>query len=185
MADATKKAARKYDAVLAPSSYPKNKTGHARNLAIKAEFSKDFASPQVYWQHCGPDLILITPEPCPNRYQPTDHQDAGQDRFDWVDRGDGVMIGMLTDAARVTDEERAKSDLDARLAMTTDRQKQVQARILELEAEADRTEAENAELAKLKRFAAVMFGDVPKVPVVPAPASGAVPGPAAAGELKS
>lgn len=160
MADVSRKPARKYDAVLAPAGYPKGKTGAFRNEALRAEFSKDFGSPRVFWTHVGPEQILITPEPCSHRYQPDTHPEAGQDRYDWVDRGDGVLVGFLTDAAKVTDEDRAEAERQAAQGTLTERQKQVQARTEALETipEAERTDAEKAELAKLKKFAAAMFG---------------------------
>lgn len=169
MADAKTKAARKYDAVLAPSNYPRNKTGALRNEALRAEFAKDFGSTHVHWAHVGPTQILITPEPVQNRYHGQDHEFAGQDRYDWVDRGtgDGVMIGLLTEESLADPADREAAELKARQSALTERQKQVRDRIAELEAVPDggRDEAEVKELNKLRRFASAMFGDAPPPPV--------------------
>jgi hypothetical protein len=169
MADAKPKAARKYDAVLAPSSYPKNKTGAVRNAALRAEFAQDFGSTHVYSTHVGPNQILITPTPEQARYHGQNHALAGQDRYDWVDRGDGVLIGMLTEEALADPAEQEAATQTARKAALTEGQKRTQARVAELEAipEPGRSEGEVKELAKLRRFSAAMFGDAPPPPVEP------------------
>lgn len=99
-------AAPKPDAVLVPANYPKGVVGFDRHIAFKNEFGPLLGTGRVYaWHMMTSNETLLTPFGDPkrnHRYWPKDHPNAGQEFYDWKDRGDGtgVMLGYLTDEAK-------------------------------------------------------------------------------------
>jgi hypothetical protein len=89
---ATTTAAQQIDAILVPIT-----TG-ARADAIeyfRREFGPIWGGRRVHWRFVGSDALLTAEGVGVHRYYPTTHPSAGADRFEWRDRGDGVMFGVL------------------------------------------------------------------------------------------
>lgn len=176
MADVVQKT--KWDAVLVPNQYPPDKSGPARLVALKLEFAAELGSQRVHAQHVdgGMDMLVARPT---HRYQPDGHPDAGQDRFDWLDRGDGVFFGLLTDAAKLTDADREKAHAEKTGDAKTRRQEELLARFDELSAipTADLMPDQTSELARLTRFIPAMYPER-RVKPPASPATGSIPEPA-------
>lgn len=172
------KTTKKYDAVLVPAQYPAGKAGPARLIALKQEFAADLGAKNVFSQFVGGSMNLLSAAPT-HQYHGDGHPNAGEDRYDWVDRGDGVSYGILTEASKTTPEERETAEAEATEAAKSKRQQELLTRYEALSAipDAELGTGERAELDRLKRFLPVMFPDYVK-PVAPkSPASGVVPGP--------
>jgi hypothetical protein len=89
------------DAVLCPQTYPPGAHGVARALALKAEFGPVLGANRVHARHVGGTETLITREASGvHRYHAHHHPKAGEERYTWTDRGDGVCYGVLTDEAK-------------------------------------------------------------------------------------
>jgi hypothetical protein len=101
MPEATSQA--RIDAVLVPQHYPRGKAAMDRGVALKAEFAPVLGSKgkDFYPRRSGmTETLITTSEPRNHRYWPSDHPNAGQEFYDWTDRGDGVLYGTLTDDAK-------------------------------------------------------------------------------------
>lgn len=95
------------DAVLCPISYPPLKPGEDRHVKLKEEFGPVLGVPRVHARFADQTrtVTFITGSLtlanglgiC--RYFPTSHPLSGQERYEWKDRGDGVMYGTLTPEA--------------------------------------------------------------------------------------
>jgi len=95
----------KIDAIRIPRHYPKGLQGDARHRALKAEFAPMLNSTMIYARHMGGTQTFITATAnhplsadglewgCAPNY-PLTHPKAGQPRYDWTDRGDGVFYGV-------------------------------------------------------------------------------------------
>lgn len=95
------------DAVLVPRHYPRTKGD--RHQALKTEFAPVLGVKQVFARHCGMHDTLITgSEPRNHRYWPTNSPLAGQEFYDWTDRGDGIRLGTLTPEAKEYLDEQAR-----------------------------------------------------------------------------
>jgi hypothetical protein len=97
----------KPDAVLVPMNYPKGKIGMDRHIAFRTEFGALLCSTGLVIAYPRPSsketLIVPFSQPQRNhRYWPQNHPNAGQEFYDWKDRGDGtgVKLGYLTDEAK-------------------------------------------------------------------------------------
>jgi hypothetical protein len=138
------------DAVLVGRNYPAPKPGQDRLLRLIAEFRPILGSKRVYLRHVGQiqkDLLTAEPD-SPTCYFPSAHPYAGRDRYDWTDRGDGVMYGALipddADPAIVAEAVAAQeADLKAFLA-SPEGQEFMKKRRDRLEAFRDATEPDHA-----------------------------------------
>lgn len=87
------------DAFLIPRHYPAGKVQDDRLLALKNEFGPLLNSKvvQVSGVHLGARLVSLLRADAnhPSYYFPKFHPKEGQDRYTWVDRGDGVLEGTL------------------------------------------------------------------------------------------
>jgi hypothetical protein len=95
---AEKAAAEKIDAVLIPRHYPRG--AGDRHEALRAEFGPVLGVERVHTRHCGTSESLVTAAAEDHRYFGITHPLAGQDRYTWQDRGDGVRYGTLRPEAR-------------------------------------------------------------------------------------
>jgi hypothetical protein len=92
---------RKPDAVRCHRHYPPGKVEDARHAALKAEFAPLLGSKLVYTRHYGAHESFIAPTADDAQGRgltvlfPTGHPRQGQDRYEWLDRGDGVLYGYL------------------------------------------------------------------------------------------
>lgn len=93
---------RTIDAVLCPRHYPPGKADMARHYALRDEFAPLFGGGLIYTRHQGTHHSLVTPfgdgddQP---RYFWTTHPRANQERYEWTDRGDGVLYGRYVEGA--------------------------------------------------------------------------------------
>lgn len=100
MSDETPDSDRKPDAVRIPSVYKGKGHGEDLDLACKADFAAVLGSKRV--DRSNEDgWHFVTPFPRNGQtvYFPKWHDRAGADRYEWVDRGDGVHYGYLVDGA--------------------------------------------------------------------------------------
>lgn len=154
------------DAVLVPQNYPPGKHGRDRLAAITAEFGPRLGLKLVHC-HPLPDNSLLCGKAGNHRYHAGDHPLAGQERYDWFDRGDGVQYGRFNAEAAEADAAKAEAD---RTKSTADKiaakAKESAARLTALKAvpEADRTPQETAELSSLTRWADVFGGQAAAAP---------------------
>lgn len=85
------------DAYLIPRHYPAGKVNDDRLLAIKHEFAPLLGSKQAHKRqvHMVDGELITANAGDPAFYFPNDHPWAGRERYDWLDRGDGVKAGTL------------------------------------------------------------------------------------------
>jgi hypothetical protein len=89
------------DAVLCAQTYPPGVHGVARALALKAEFGPVLGATRVHARHVGGAETLVTREASGvYRYHAHHHPRAGEERYAWTDRGDGVLYGVLNPEAK-------------------------------------------------------------------------------------
>lgn len=88
----------KIDAILCPVAKLQGGTVGDHAVSAKALFAGVFGLP-VAVRHAAENTALITHEMVATRYFPRDHPRDGQERYTWVDRGDGVMYGTLVEGA--------------------------------------------------------------------------------------
>jgi hypothetical protein len=88
----------KIDAILCPVAKLQGGSVGDHAISAKALFREIFGLPVVV-RHAAGNTALITHDPVANRYFPRDHPRDGQERYDWTDRGDGVMYGTLVEGA--------------------------------------------------------------------------------------
>ena len=79
---------------------------HARLTWYKTEFGPALKSARVHARFVGGGFeVLLSGDgssaagSAGHRYHPSDHPQAGQERYTWTDRGDGILYGTLTEAA--------------------------------------------------------------------------------------
>lgn len=89
---------RKPDAVLIPRNYGKGERSVTEDISLlKAEFMPILQSKSVYFVMDSGygDMIFATENPGECLNYGTTHAQARQPRYDWTDRGDGVLYGHL------------------------------------------------------------------------------------------
>jgi hypothetical protein len=97
----------KVDAVLCPINYPKLRPGEDRHIKLKEEFGPVLGATIVHARTSDQTrtTTLITGNLTlanglgVSRYFPTSHPLVGRERYEWKDRGDGILYGMLTPEA--------------------------------------------------------------------------------------
>jgi hypothetical protein len=82
------------DAVRTPLAYAGAGDSHARLTKLQAEFSRVLNTPRVFVRHQGTGHFL-SGDPGDTMNHPAAGARAGQPRYDWWDRGDGVLYGRL------------------------------------------------------------------------------------------
>jgi hypothetical protein len=106
----------KPDAILVPKSWV-NGTPHAIGKALVATFRPILATPEC-WITDHFQMFYLHPNRLDNFNFPSTHSRAGTGRFNWFDRGDGVLYGaFVDDDARKSDgsDVNAPADLIARI----------------------------------------------------------------------
>jgi hypothetical protein len=161
MADETKTApAPKIDAVICHADYPHFGDYYSKAHARNREFGPLLGCKSVASRNLPGDRSLLSGDPGQvTIVHPTNHRKAGQARYDWHDRGDGVMYGVL-----LPDEDVAKSEelktVDALKAGKANLEK----KIADLKAidPAKRSADQAAELAKAEAWHERLHGGEPK-----------------------
>jgi hypothetical protein len=103
----------KPDAILCPHHYPPGLVGDPRHQKLREEFCRVLGVKLIYSRGAdiGHTQTFITGVPNDARgrgiarFFATGHPLQGRDRYDWADRGDGVLYGTLTPEA--IEDERA------------------------------------------------------------------------------
>jgi hypothetical protein len=88
------------DAVRSPLRFAGSGDAASRLATIIAEFSGVLRSPQLFVRHQGSEHF-ITASPADTLNYPSDGPKSGEPRYDWSDRGDGVLYGYLKTDAQV------------------------------------------------------------------------------------
>lgn len=88
---------RTVDAACVPVGYAKGKGPHDRYRAIDAEFRPLLGIPagKRIWMRNQGDFLFVAPEEGDTLEFPKSGERAGQPRYTWDDRGDGVRLGTL------------------------------------------------------------------------------------------
>jgi hypothetical protein len=106
---------RQIDAACLPLGYSKAKTNEDRLRAIAAEFAPLMGRDRVCIRHHG-SHVFVTPDIADTLLFPKDHPRAGEERYLYEERGDGVRLGILKpddDGPPISDEERKRSTDEA------------------------------------------------------------------------
>jgi hypothetical protein len=82
------------DAVRSSLLYAGPGSSFARLARLQTEFSVLLGTPQVFVRLQGMEHF-ITCSPNDTLLYPTDSKRPGEPRYDWEDRGDGVVLGYL------------------------------------------------------------------------------------------
>jgi hypothetical protein len=98
---------RRPDAVLCSANYPPGKVGTLRHQKLREEFGPVLGAAVIYSRAAdvGHTHTFITGTPNDaqgrgiSRFFSRSHPRAGEDRYAWADRGDGVFYGTLTEEA--------------------------------------------------------------------------------------
>lgn len=85
---------RKPDAIRAPIGYAGSGDPTQRLGKLHAEFSRLLDTPQVFVHHQGAEHFL-SPNPNDTLVYAQLSARAGAPRYEWCDRGDGVLYGYL------------------------------------------------------------------------------------------
>jgi hypothetical protein len=101
----------KPDAVLCSANYPPGQVGNLRHQKLREEFGPVLGVKMIYSRAAdvGHTHTFITGTPNDAqgrgiaRFFSRSHPRAGEDRYAWTDRGDGVFYGTLTEEA-IADE---------------------------------------------------------------------------------
>lgn len=88
--------AKNVDAILCPQAMPKGHDETSRLLWIKNEFTPVLGSKRAHARKVE-GMFLITKDGLGDRYYAKNHPSAGEERYVWTDRGDGVMYGTLAE----------------------------------------------------------------------------------------
>ena len=84
-----------HDAVLCPKKLVKGDRDIDKLLWINSQFGAALGVKSVTVRPMIGEMLLCSGDPIAHRYHAGDHSSAGQERYTWTDRGDGVMYGVL------------------------------------------------------------------------------------------
>jgi hypothetical protein len=82
------------DAVRSPLSHAGTGSSFARLVRLQTEFAELLQTPRVFVRLQGSEHFT-TGRPWDTLYFPGDSPRCGEPRYDWQDRGDGVLLGEL------------------------------------------------------------------------------------------
>ena len=81
-------------AVRSPLAFSGPGDALSRLMKLQAEFSPVLGAPRVFVRHQGTDYF-ISGDAADTLYEVSHGPRAGEPRYDWRDRGDGVLYGYL------------------------------------------------------------------------------------------
>lgn len=150
----------RFDAVICDQQYPAGASD--KLIARNQEFGPLLGAARVVSRHVPGNRSLVTAPPAgdvgsyhPGEFHPKEHPQAGQPRYDWMDRGDGVLYGVLLDAPDAAAPEDTAKTL---AAMAAKRKEALEAQIAGLKAVEPRSAVQDAELARLNAWHARLHG---------------------------
>jgi hypothetical protein len=85
---------RQPDAIRSPLGFAGPGDSLTRLTRLQAEFAPILGTARVYVRHQGPEHF-ITGGPADTLNFPADGPRCGEPRYDWEDRGDGILFGYL------------------------------------------------------------------------------------------
>lgn len=86
------------DAVRVPRSFAGSGDSAARLSRLQAELAPILDAPRVFVRHQGTEHF-VTGSPSDTLMFPSTSPRAGEARYEWEDRGDGIVRGYLKDDA--------------------------------------------------------------------------------------
>jgi hypothetical protein len=84
----------KPDAIRSPLGFAGPGDSFARLSKLQAEFAPILQVTRVYVRHQGSEHF-VTGDPTDTLLFPSQSSRSGESRYDWADRGDGVLYGHL------------------------------------------------------------------------------------------
>lgn len=84
----------KPDAIRSPLVFAGPGDSSTRLLRLQAEFAEILQTPRIYVRHQGSEHF-ITGNPADTLNFPSDGNRCNEPRYEWRDRGDGILYGNL------------------------------------------------------------------------------------------